>query len=255
MTTLPQRGSSLRRRRRCSQKMRISLRSSSSCARTRPRSTKEGSRCERTRRPLSPRQSPSSIATRHSSHSVRLRRRSPEPPVSSSFPRFASTLTPMRGPRFKRCCEPPQARGGPCALPRSPCFSRQAILSRLFWPRSKRSLRSSLRRARSTRRTWIGVTLSVRRTIKFWRRTSRPSRPWDKENLDWCNAEREENHKILEAHIAAIETLGQEISDLDILINDPETGLLAQIKQTEDALTANHESQVSETTKRSESNL
>jgi len=77
----------------------------------------------------------------------------------------------------------------------------------------------------------------------------------DKENLDWCNAEREENHKILEAHIAAIETLGQEISDLDILINDPETGLLAQIKQTEDALTANHESQVSETTKRSESNL
>merc|ERR1719454_1986502 len=77
----------------------------------------------------------------------------------------------------------------------------------------------------------------------------------DKENLDWCNNEREDNHKILEAHIKAIETLEQEISDLDILINDPETGLLAQIKQTEDALTANHESQVSETAKRSESNL
>merc|ERR1719515_386359 len=77
----------------------------------------------------------------------------------------------------------------------------------------------------------------------------------DKENLDWCNAEREENHKILEAHIKAIETLDQEISDLDILINDPETGLLAQIKQTEEALTTNHESQVSETAQRSESNL
>merc|ERR1719359_2163188 len=77
----------------------------------------------------------------------------------------------------------------------------------------------------------------------------------DKENLEWCNSEREENHKILEAHIEAISTLEQEIQDLDILINDPETGLLAQIKQTEDALTANHESQVSETTKRSESNL
>merc|ERR1719405_430130 len=51
----------------------------------------------------------------------------------------------------------------------------------------------------------------------------------DKENLEWCNAEREENHKKLEAHIEAISTLEQEINDLDILINDPETGLLAQI--------------------------
>merc|ERR1719454_266438 len=77
----------------------------------------------------------------------------------------------------------------------------------------------------------------------------------DKENLEWCNTEREENHKILEAHVEAIATLKQEIQDLDILINDPETGLLAQIKDTEDKLTANHESQVSETAKRSEDNL
>merc|ERR1719324_1235234 len=77
----------------------------------------------------------------------------------------------------------------------------------------------------------------------------------DKENLEWCNAEREENHKKLEAHIEAISTLEQEINDLDILINDPETGLLAQIKDTEEALTANHESQVSETATGSEENL
>merc|ERR1719409_421474 len=77
----------------------------------------------------------------------------------------------------------------------------------------------------------------------------------DKENLEWCNSEREENHKKLEAHIEAISTLEQEIQDLDILINDPETGLLAQIKNTEEALTANHENQVSETATRSEENL
>merc|ERR1719359_1062160 len=77
----------------------------------------------------------------------------------------------------------------------------------------------------------------------------------DKENLEWCNSEREENHKILEAHIEAISPLEQEIQALDILINDPETGLLAQIKNTEEALTANHENQVSETATRSEENL
>jgi len=47
----------------------------------------------------------------------------------------------------------------------------------------------------------------------------------------------------------------QEIKDLDILINDPETGLLAQIKDTEEALADNVASQTSETAQRTEENL
>jgi hypothetical protein len=53
----------------------------------------------------------------------------------------------------------------------------------------------------------------------------------------------------------SLEDLDRLLQQTFSLINDPETGLLAQIKQTEDALTANHESQVSETAQRSESNL
>jgi len=73
----------------------------------------------------------------------------------------------------------------------------------------------------------------------------------DKKNLEWCNTERDANNKILEAHKDAIKLLNQSIEDLDVLINDPETGLRAQIKETEQSLKDNHASQVSKTGERS----
>jgi len=72
----------------------------------------------------------------------------------------------------------------------------------------------------------------------------------DEKNYEWCNSEREENDKVLEAHKEAIKTLKTEISDLDILINDPETGLLVQITETETSIKENHDSQVSKTADR-----
>jgi len=77
----------------------------------------------------------------------------------------------------------------------------------------------------------------------------------DKEQLDWCNSERETNHKDLKEKKDQIETLNGEITDLDTLINDPETGLKVQIQDTEAKLESNHESQVSETKARTEENL
>jgi len=72
----------------------------------------------------------------------------------------------------------------------------------------------------------------------------------DKKNFDWCNTEREENHKVLTAHKEAIKTLKTEISDLEILIDDPETGLRTQIAETEQSIKDNHDSQVSKTAAR-----
>jgi uncharacterized coiled-coil protein SlyX len=72
---------------------------------------------------------------------------------------------------------------------------------------------------------------------------------------DDCVSDFNENEKQTTERTGHKGDVEQEINDLDILINDPETGLLAQIKDTEEALTANHESQVSETATRSEENL
>merc|ERR1719333_322310 len=69
----------------------------------------------------------------------------------------------------------------------------------------------------------------------------------DKEQLDWCNSERESNHADLQEKKDQIETLNTEITDLDTLINDPETGLKVQIAETEEKLVNNHDSQVKET--------
>jgi len=77
----------------------------------------------------------------------------------------------------------------------------------------------------------------------------------DKENLDWCNDERTDNHANLDARNNEIDTLNSEIDELDTTINDPETGLKAQIKQTEDSLTATITSQKTETKERQEANL
>merc|ERR1719378_1029899 len=77
----------------------------------------------------------------------------------------------------------------------------------------------------------------------------------DKENLDWCNDERTENNDKLDEANDQIDTLTGEIDELDTTINDPETGLKAQIKQTEESLTATIKSQKTETKERQEANL
>jgi len=77
----------------------------------------------------------------------------------------------------------------------------------------------------------------------------------DKENLDWCNEERTENNDELDDKIDEIDTLNGEIDKLVTTIDDPETGLKAQIKQTEESLDENIETQKTETKERREENL
>jgi len=74
----------------------------------------------------------------------------------------------------------------------------------------------------------------------------------DQKQLDWCDSERESNDSELEKRTDQIETLEGEIDDLDDQINNPETGLIAQIKGTEEDITENHETQASETKTRNE---
>jgi len=76
----------------------------------------------------------------------------------------------------------------------------------------------------------------------------------DKDNLDWCNSEREENDEKLEAHHEAITQLEQEIDDLHCIIGCPETGLIDQIAATEESLKENHDSQVEKTQERGAEN-
>merc|ERR1719460_403234 len=52
-----------------------------------------------------------------------------------------------------------------------------------------------------------------------------------------------------------IENLEAEIQEIDSAINDPETGLLAQIRETETSLVENSKSQESETTSRKLENM
>jgi len=77
----------------------------------------------------------------------------------------------------------------------------------------------------------------------------------DKENLDWCNEERTENDAELADKIDEIDTLEGEIDKLVTTIDDPETGLKAQIKQTEESLEENIDTQKTETKERREENL
>jgi len=76
----------------------------------------------------------------------------------------------------------------------------------------------------------------------------------DKENLDWCNDERTENDQALADRNDEIATLRGEINQLDNLINDPESGLKAQIKNTETSLAENIESQKTQTKERRDAN-
>jgi len=77
----------------------------------------------------------------------------------------------------------------------------------------------------------------------------------DKENLDWCNSEREENDASLADKINQIDTLNGEIEVLEETIDDPETGLKAQIKEAEASLLSCVKSQKTETKERTEANL
>jgi len=77
----------------------------------------------------------------------------------------------------------------------------------------------------------------------------------DKENLDWCNSEREENDASLADKINQIDTLNGEIETLDTTINDPVTGLKTQIKEAEESLLSCVNSQKTETKERTEANL
>lgn len=77
----------------------------------------------------------------------------------------------------------------------------------------------------------------------------------DKENLDWCNKEREENEASLKEKKAEILALEEKIDKLTAEIEDPETGLKKQIADTEESLVQNKESQTTETADRTEENL
>jgi len=76
----------------------------------------------------------------------------------------------------------------------------------------------------------------------------------DSDQLDWCNTERESTHGDLDSKTSQIETLETEITDLDIAINDPTTGLKVQIKETQAQLETNQENQITETKARNEEN-
>merc|ERR1719276_559005 len=77
----------------------------------------------------------------------------------------------------------------------------------------------------------------------------------DKENLDWCNTEREENDASLTEKINQIDTLNGEIDIVEETIDDPVTGLKTQIKETEESLETCVTSQKTETKDRTEANL
>merc|ERR1719331_2396855 len=77
----------------------------------------------------------------------------------------------------------------------------------------------------------------------------------DKENLDWCNDERTESNDKLDDANDQIDTLTGEIQQLTDDIDDPETGLKAQIKTTEEDLASCIDSHKTETKDRKEANL
>jgi len=77
----------------------------------------------------------------------------------------------------------------------------------------------------------------------------------DKENLDWCYSERDENHAEKKKLKGEMESLEEGIDELDKSINHPKTGLKTQIAEREDALEKNNEAQKTETASRLEENI
>jgi chromosome segregation ATPase len=76
----------------------------------------------------------------------------------------------------------------------------------------------------------------------------------DLEQKEWCESEREEYHKRKEDTERAIADLEETITTLDDEINNPETGLLKMIADTEESLIQNHDSQTEQTTDRGKEN-
>jgi len=77
----------------------------------------------------------------------------------------------------------------------------------------------------------------------------------DQEKHDWCVTERQNKDVELGDAKSQITTLEAQIGELHIAIEDPETGLLVTIKNTEDSLTSNREDQKSQTEARTKENL
>merc|ERR1719316_295003 len=80
------------------------------------------------------------------------------------------------------------------------------------------------------------------------------SKKTDDEQKEWCETERTEYNTNVENAKSDIETLKGEITKLDDSINNEETGFIAMIKENEDMLKANHDSQVEQTSARAEAN-
>jgi len=76
----------------------------------------------------------------------------------------------------------------------------------------------------------------------------------DKEQKKWCEDERDESHKNKEKAERSIEELKETINTLDDAINNPETGLVAMIAETETSLQNNHDDQAESTTTRGQEN-
>jgi hypothetical protein len=74
----------------------------------------------------------------------------------------------------------------------------------------------------------------------------------DQEKLTWCNTERDTNNKNLATKEAEIITLNGEIDELTNTIENPETGLKAQIQATEISLEENRKNQADTTADRKE---
>lgn len=77
----------------------------------------------------------------------------------------------------------------------------------------------------------------------------------DKEKFDWCKAERKENEASLKEKKDGILELEGALDMLTKSIEDPATGLKAQITETEQSLRGNHKSQETETKDRQETNV
>merc|ERR1719284_2106101 len=71
----------------------------------------------------------------------------------------------------------------------------------------------------------------------------------------WCMKERKQNKAALKEKKEEILSLEEEIDKLTNTIEDPETGLKAQIKATEESLLENKEAQTTETADRKAANL
>merc|ERR1719482_2133219 len=77
----------------------------------------------------------------------------------------------------------------------------------------------------------------------------------DKENKEWCESEREENHKEKKKLEKEMKSLEKTIDELDDRINNEKDGLKVQIANQEEELEKNIEAQKTETASRLEENI